>query len=264
VTFLDADDRWRPTFVERMREMMIADPDAVCSFANFVRFEHATGKVLNDQFSYYPELRGPEPQDEPPSIALSRIQKAYAFSYFVRMGEIPAFTQVMMFRRALISNLRFDTRLKVCEDTHFALRAFMRGNVPFTSEVLCEVRRHEANATRVHQAIAIHKLLALKALAPFVGGDDDRAYRDRLVKAHIDAALYQTKAGYLWEGLRCYFDGLLVRGSPMRKIKGSVRMALSLQPRSLRPSDPEPRNLGQTPPVVPPVSTGAPQLGLGE
>lgn len=228
VTFLDADDRWHPTFVERMREIMVANQNASCAFANFVRFEHATGKVLSDQFSYYRELCQPEPQDDVPSAAVRIIPQTHAFSFFVGMGEIPAFTMVMMFRRSRIFDLRFNTTLKICEDTHFALRAFMRGDVSFTSEVLCDMRRHGNNATHAYHAIAVHKLNALKALAPFVADDMDTAYRDRLVKAHIDAALYQVRIGHLRIGLRNYLDGLLVRGSPRRKVTGSARMMLSL------------------------------------
>lgn len=231
VTFLDADDRWRPTFVERMREMMIANPAAVCAFANFVRFDHETGDVLKYQFAYYPELQPPL-QDEP-TAAIRSFPREYAFRSLVGMGEIPAYTQVMMFRRSTIDGLRFDTSLRICEDTHFALRAFMRGDVTFTSEVLCEVRRHSANATRAHHAIALHKLYALNALKPYVSGAANiTAYRDRLVKAHIDAAIYQTKSGRVRAGLRCYLDGVLVPSSPMRKLKGSVRVALAL-PRGL-------------------------------
>lgn len=264
VTFLDADDRWRPTFVQRMREMMIANPDAAVAFANFVRFDQKTGKVMPDQFSYYGELQ-PDLQDEP-TAAVRILGKQQAFRCLVGMGEIPAFTVVMMFRRSMTDDLRFDTTLKVCEDTHFALRAFMRGDVAFTSEVLCEVRRHATNATRQHHEIAVHKLRALKALAPFVNASDAAAYRDRMVKAHIDAALYQAKSGDIRTSLRTYLNGLLVRGSPVRKLKGSARLALNLlqRPRLTRASAPERHHPGQMQPVTLHESSCAPRLELGE
>lgn len=226
VTFLDADDRWRPTFVERMREMMVVNPNSACAFANFVRFDEETGEVLGDQFRYYRELQPPL-QDEP-TAAIRSIPKEWAFRSLIGMGEIPAFTVVMMFRRSLMDDVRFYRSLAVCEDTHFALRTFMRGDVAFTSEILCEVRRHGSNATREHHTIAVHKLVALKALGPYVSSANLAAYRDRLVKAHIDAAIYQTKSGRVRDGLRCYLDSYLVPSSPMRKLKGSVRVALAL------------------------------------
>jgi glycosyltransferase involved in cell wall biosynthesis len=218
VTFLDADDRWRPRFVARMHDLMAADPTAVCAFANFVRFEHETGQVLRDQFHYYP--RGD---------AFHKIPQERAFSTLVAWGEIPAFPVVMMYRRSRLDPIRFDPTLRTCEDMDFALRAFMRGAVIFTSEVLCEVRRHDGNATRNYAGMAVHKLRVLKALASELTSTGDiTAYRDRLVKAHIDAALHQTKCGDVGAGVRNYLDGLHVPNSPMRKLKGSVRMALAL------------------------------------
>ena len=226
VTFLDADDRWRPTFIERMHGFLVGAPSVVCAFANFVRFEHQTGEVLRDQFHYYRELSGPD------STRLLTSERA--FSTLVACGEIPAFTQVMMFRRSLIESIRFEPHLKLAEDANFALKAFMQGAVVFTREILAEVRRHDSNATRDFREMAIHKLHGLKALAPHVTRNVDlAAYRDRLVKAHVDAALHQTRTGRVRAGLHSYLQCLRVPGSPMRKIKACVRMALVL-PRGLR------------------------------
>jgi glycosyltransferase involved in cell wall biosynthesis len=232
VTFLDADDRWRPTFIETMQAFLAQEPTAACVFCNFVRFRHATGEMLPDQFQYYPELRRPTLLRHAPN-AFGRIPKEMAFRALVACSEIPAYTQVMMFRRALIETTRFETSLVLGEDTNFALKAFMQGGVIFTDEVLAEVRRHDTNATLDHGEMAIHKLNGLKALAPHVTRSVDLvAYHDRLIKAHIDAALYQIKRGNVRAGLRTYRDGLQIPGSRMRKLKGSVRLALAL-PRGL-------------------------------
>lgn len=232
VTFLDADDRWRPQFIQTLLEFLLANPSAVCGFGNFVRFDNISGKILGDQFKFYPELAVPL-KDEPLSVAVRTVRKPWAFSSLVQMNDIPAFPVVMMYRRRLIAGLRFDPRLKICEDTHFALRAFMRGDVCYTSEVLCEVRRHNANITFNYQKIAVHKLKALKAIGAFVTGDDNiKAYHDRLIKAHMDAAIHQAKSGEIANGIRDYRESFRVPGSMRRKINGSVRMALAI-PRGL-------------------------------
>jgi hypothetical protein len=76
--------------------------------------------------------------------------------------------------------------------------------------------------------MAEHELDALKALDPHVTRDSDRrAYRDRLVKAHIDAALYQTKTGRARIGWRTYRNALRVPGSSLRKLKGALRLAVA-------------------------------------
>ncbi|MET0534841.1 MAG: glycosyltransferase family A protein, partial [Steroidobacter sp.] len=221
VTFLDADDRWRSTFVERMHGFLAEDPTVACGFANFVRFQHATGAVTSDQFQYYPELRRPVLLRDLPN-AHGRIPKEMAFRALVACSEIPAYIQVMMFRRSSIESIRFEPDRVPGQDTHFALRSFMQGGVIFTDEVLAEVRRHDTHATRDHEAMAVHELDGLEALAPHVTRDVDiAAYRDRLVKAHIDAALYQTRSGGVRAGLQRYRDGLRIPGSRLRKIKGS-------------------------------------------
>lgn len=212
VTFLDADDRWRPVFVERMHSLLTQDPTAVCAFANFTRFDHETGRVMVDQFTYYPELR-----DRP-----NRLPVEKAFDILVSCGEFPAYTQVMMFRRPLIAPLRFSTSLKLCEDAHFALRAFMRGAVLFTAEVLADVRRHDANASSDVSGMAVAKLKALRALEPHVTGHRVAAFHDRLVKAQVDAAIHGMRAGW-----RHYRECLSIPGSKRRKLKGLIRMALA-------------------------------------
>lgn len=228
ITFLDADDRWRPIFLELMHAYLSEDPTAGSVFSNFVRFQHSTGKLLSDQFARYPEIKRPVILHDAP-YAHGRIPREKAFSALVACGEIPASTQVMMFRRSIIENMRFDPTLEFGDDTHFALQAFMASGVIFTDAVLAEVRRHDANTKRDEGEMAEHELDGLKALEPHVARDSDRrAYRDRLVKAHIEAALYQTRTGRARVGLHTYREALRVRGSAFRKLKGSMRMALAL------------------------------------
>ena len=228
ISFLDADDRWRPIFLEMMHAFLSEDPTAASVFSNFVRFQHSTGQLLGDQFHCYPEIKRPTLLRDAP-YAHGRIPREKAFSALVACADIPAYTQVMMFRRSMIENVRFEPTLTLGEDTNFVLKAYLAGGVVFTDVVLAEVRRHDANATRNPGEMVIHKLNGLKALAPHVTRDSDlRAYRDRLVRAHIDAAIYQTRQGRVRAGLRTYRDTFRVPGSALRKLKGSMRMALAM------------------------------------
>lgn len=228
VTFLNADDRWGPELIDRLHGFLAEDPTAGCAFSSFVWFNHETGKIVRDQFPSYPELRRPVLLKGVPT-AFARIPKERAFNVLVACNEIPAHTQVMMFRRASIESLRFDTTLGLGAATHFVLQTFLQGGVIFTDEVLAEVRLYDTSTTSSAAEAAIHKLNGLKALAPSVTRTVDlAAYHDRLVKAHIDAALYQASSGRVRVGLRTWRDSLRVPGSVMRKIKGAMRLTLAL------------------------------------
>ena len=231
IAFLDADDRWRPIFLEMMHAYLSEDPAAASIFSNFVRFEHGTGKLLGDQFHLYPEIKRPVMLKDAP-YAHGRIPRERAFSALVACGDIPAYPQVMMFRRSMIENVRSDPSAALGERISFALKAFLAGGVLFTDVVLAEVRSHDTNATRDVDD-KVHELEGLKALEPHVTRDSDRrVYRDRLVKAHIDAGVYQTRAGRVRAGFKTYRDSFSVPGSAVRKLTGAMRMALAV-PRGL-------------------------------
>lgn len=232
IAFLDADDRWRPIFLETMHAYLSEDPTAGSVFSNFVRFQHGTGQLLGDQFHLYPEIKRPVLLRDAP-YAHGRIPREKAFSALVGCGDIPAYLQVMMFRRSMIENVRFDPSQALGAGTRFALQAFMAGGVIFTDAVIAEVRQHDANASRDQNELAVHKLNGLKSIEPHITRDSDRrAYRDRLVKAHIDAALSQTQSGRVRAGLRTYRDTFRIPGSALRKLQGSMRLALAV-PRGL-------------------------------
>lgn len=225
VTFLYAGDRWSPAFAERMHDFLAEDPGIACAFSNFVHLDDSTGKMLGDQFQLYPEIKRPVLLKDAPN-AHGRIPKERAFGALVTCSDIPAYLQVMMFRRSAIENLRFEPALGQGADTSFALQAFMRGMVVFTDEVLAIVRQPSGPGA---PDLAVPKLGGLKALAPHVTRDRDVApYRERLIKAHIDAALSLMKRGQVRAGLRTYKEAFNFPGSGLRKFKGSLRLFAAL------------------------------------
>lgn len=227
VTFLHADDRWSPAFAERMHDFLAEDPGIACCFSNFVYLDEATGKMLGDQFSHYPEIKRPVLLRDAPH-AHGRIPKERAFGALVACSDIPAYLQVMMFRRSAIENLRFEPSLGPGADVSFALQAFMQGMVVFTDEILAIVRQPASTATP-DQDLAVHKLNGLKAVTPQVTRDRDVApYQERLIQAHIDAALSLMKRGHIRAGLRTYKDAFEFPGSGMRKFQGSLRLFAAL------------------------------------
>lgn len=236
IAFLDADDLWRPAMIENQLALMTINRDIVCSFTNFIRFLNETGTHLSDQFAYYPELK---------TVRTNVI--ASAFPTLIMFGEIPAFTQVMMFRRDAVCDLRFDPTLRICEDAAFALQVFAKGSVAFSSEVLAEVRVHEESATfgRVAE-MPLHKLAALLSIANTVKDCHKKPYRERLVKAYIDASLTCVATGNRRHGIQLLTESLSVPGNLARKVKGAIRFAVAASQKK-KPCSPSPSRGSEQP-----------------
>lgn len=236
LTFLDADDLWRPTMLERQVAVMERDRSVVCSFTNFVRFVDGTGEILPDQFQFYREL--PTLPVRHSACGEALIVEGDTFIEFVRFEDIPAFMVCIIFRRTAIDDMRLNESLIRCQDLEFVSRVFMRGEVAFTREVLVDVRRHDTNATRDISLMALDKLWALLPLQNAVDTPMRRAaLNDRLVKARIDAATALIRARRRLDAFEHYTEALALPGSGLRKCKGTARLAYELV-RSLQAGEP--------------------------
>jgi glycosyltransferase involved in cell wall biosynthesis len=225
--FLDADDRWRPSMLERQLQVMAADASLVCSITNFVRFVDGTGEMLPDQFSFCPEFDAIPTRALPVSGAFA--VEGDAFTALVQFGEHPTWTQSMLFRRSLMGDLRFDESFPLAEDTLYSLLAFLRGGVAFNREPLAEIRRHGSNTTADYEMVGIHRVRALHAVTRIVTDGPRRAALDaRLVRAHITAARVLARRGERRQSLAQFAGVARVPGSYVRKVKGGIRLMVDL------------------------------------
>lgn len=229
LTFLDSDDLWRSTMLEKQLAMLQSDAQIVCSFTNFVRFKNDTGELLTDQFTFYPGLTSAALREKLCRCGDGFILDGDPFVTLLQFHEIPAYMQCTMFRRSLIADMRLNESLRRCEDTEFVLRAFMRGKVAFLPEVLADVRRHESNITKDISLMELDRLQALLSVHQSVDGARRRdALHDRTVKSRIDCANALIRAGRTFDGIKFYLRALKMPGSGTRKAKGFARAGYSI------------------------------------
>jgi glycosyltransferase involved in cell wall biosynthesis len=223
IAFLDADDRWLPRMLERQAKILELDETLACVFSNFVRFQSETGAIFPSQFTFYPEINRIPQQDT--GLGFGKIILGDAFIHLVSFGEWPAFTQVMLFRKKLIDPIRFDEKLRICEDTVFALRCFMCGKVAFNDEVLAQIRRHESNATKDYRSMADAKLKAIKCTKEYVHKKEHiHAVNGRILRAHSGLSYYLNEEGNIYRSWANYFEGVLSKANIVTKIKFTIRM----------------------------------------
>lgn len=229
LTFLDSDDLWRSTMLEKQIAMLKHDRHLVCSFTNFVRFKNDTGELLPDQFTFYPGLMSAALGGKLRCCGDGFILDGDPFVTCLQFHEIPAYMQCTVFRRSMISDMRLNESLRRCEDTEFVLRAFLRGKVAFIPEVLADVRRHNSNITKDISLIELDRLQALLSVGRSVDSARRRAaLHDRTVKSRIDCANALIRAGRPVDGMRSYFKALTIPGSGTRKAKGLARTSYNI------------------------------------
>ncbi len=144
LTFLDADDLWRPTFLERHLEVLDAEPELAYSFANFIRTQD--GAVLaGTQFDFVPRLR--EIGTRRARAGNARVIEGDPFAALAPCPELPGWLQASLFRRSTLDTCWSRSGLRGAEDLYLVLQVYALGRpIAFMDEVLVEVRRHGDNS----------------------------------------------------------------------------------------------------------------------
>jgi len=160
IAFLDSDDRWRPNKLKIQVDLMEAEPSVGAVFCDFIRFNLTD--ILPNQFIYHPELANiPARNDE---TGRGKVILGDSFLHLLAMGEFPIMPSSLVYRSSAIGEMRFDRRLRISEDLHFAMRVYEQTTVAFIPEVLLEVRRHENNCAEYIADMIIEKIKALRIL----------------------------------------------------------------------------------------------------
>ena len=160
IAFLDSDDRWRPNKLKLQVDLMMAEPSVGAVFSDFIRFNLTD--FLPNQFIYHPELVNISARKD--ATGRGKVILGDSFLHLLAMEEFPILPSSLMYRRSAIGEIRCDSRLRISEDLHFAMRVYEQTTVAFIPDVLLEVRRHENNCAELMADMINQKLKALKIL----------------------------------------------------------------------------------------------------
>jgi glycosyltransferase involved in cell wall biosynthesis len=121
VAFLDSDDKWLPTKLEK-QVPRFTDPEIGFVYANFYKLNMDTGRQsVEFRFRHPPTGK--------------------VFGDF--LTHYPANMQTVVLRKACTENLWFDEKLQVSEEYDFFLRVLLRCKADYISEPLVVYRYHD-------------------------------------------------------------------------------------------------------------------------
>lgn len=207
ITYLDADDVWMPTKLEREMAIFDSEEDVGLVFCDFERFnEH--GILTHSQFAFYRGLEGIATRAA--SAHRGRIALGDAFTAFISMGEFPAYHSAIAVRRAVLGRTRFmdvkkDSRgvLTFLEDLAFFPRIFARTRVAYLAEPLMRMRRHESNSTVFYNSLDVAKLNSLLAVREEeLDAHQAAALSKRIANAEVLAGRQRMRERQVGEALR--------------------------------------------------------------
>ncbi len=124
ITWLDADDLWKPTFLERHLAVLEAEPEVGYSFSNFMRSRDGV-PLPGTQFDLVPGCAS-FPR-APPGGAFARVVEMDTFAALAPSTALPGWLQASVFRRSALEGRRCDPRLKAAEDLFLLLQVYAGG-----------------------------------------------------------------------------------------------------------------------------------------
>lgn len=154
VAFLDVDDFWVPTKVEMQVEVMTSKENCAVCYSNGWVGSREKRDLINPL-----EARCYEGSAVFPELIKDN---------FVSWPSV-------MFNREVCKELRFDPKIKYCEDWEILLRVSLQGSFYYLNEPLVHYRLHDNNLTKQMTDIAYQEQTQLM---------DD--YRDEIMKAGLN------------------------------------------------------------------------------
>lgn len=203
LTFLDADDRWRPGKLRRELAIMESEPDIGLVFEDLVRFTDAW-YFPETQFSFTPELR--LAPSAPTKCGTGHRLIGSCFETLISCSPSVCWLQTMMVRRSLVRDVRFDSTLSRSADLYYHLRIWPRVNAAYIDEPTAELRRHGKNTTADIAKLDLDVYQTLNDFASTAQITDSQraALHRRLGRTALSIGRLHLQAKHLMSALRCY------------------------------------------------------------
>jgi glycosyltransferase involved in cell wall biosynthesis len=146
IAFLDADDRWCPTKLQRQIAVLESEPDLGLVFTDFSRFDAVRGTYPETQFHYVPELR--QLPTRPTRAGGGLVIEADTFTSLVATNQFATWIQTVLMRADQTQAVQFPPDMRLSQDLCYMLRIYTKVRAGFLDEPLVEVRRHSTNSFR--------------------------------------------------------------------------------------------------------------------
>lgn len=223
IAFLDADDVWEPDKLARQVAIMDAEPEVTLVFTDLRRFSPSSA-MLERQFSFVPELA--QIPTRPSRAGGGAVILGDAFAALAPLRQLPAWVQTCLLRAGAAADLRFPEGIRLAEDLHYILRAYLRGGAAWIAEPLVAVRRHDQNSYQTHAqmlrpVIRVLEMLRNEPLSP----SHRHALRVRTGRAWLELAHFN-----FWDGSLPTAVGAYARAARYPGHRGNALLHLLAAP----------------------------------
>jgi len=218
IAFLDADDRWCPSKLQRQIAVLESEPDVGMVFTNFTRFDAIRGTYPETQFDFVPELaRIPV---RPSRAGGGFVIDGDAFPHLVATGQFATWIQTVLLRADQVRAFRYPADMRLSQDLCYMLRVYTAVRASYLREPLVEVRRHTTNSYRQPTEKLRPDLDAFTRVERELTNPAHRsAMRARLGRAWLSLGYHHFWAGQPIAAVGAFANALRFRGARAKALK---------------------------------------------